>query len=198
MFTELIIKKIVNRCCVPAVRHCANCRLFKSGMMSSPLSQQGNWNVEMWGHLLKVTWLERDRTRICPGLSDCRAFLHKLHTPLLSKFSDSRPSLPLDAGDAKRRKTHSPLKTNPWSGNITPLPQRASLGAQMVKNLPALRDTQVQSLGWKHPLEKEMATHSSILAWRISWTEEPGGLKFMVLKRVGYNWATNSFFFFSG
>ena len=53
--------------------------------------------------------------------------------------------------------------------------QRASLVAQMVKNLPAMQETQVQSLGQEDPLEKEMATHSSILAWRIPWTEEPGG-----------------------
>ena len=49
--------------------------------------------------------------------------------------------------------------------------------AQMVKNLPAVQETWVQSLGWEDPLEKEMATHSSILAWRIPWTEEPGGLQ---------------------
>ena len=48
--------------------------------------------------------------------------------------------------------------------------------AQMVKNLPAMQETKVQSLGWEDPLEEEMATHSSILAWRIPWTEEPGGL----------------------
>ena len=47
--------------------------------------------------------------------------------------------------------------------------------AQMVKNLPAMQETQVQSLGWEDPLKKEMATHSSILAWRIPWTEEAGG-----------------------
>ena len=52
----------------------------------------------------------------------------------------------------------------------------AALAAQMVKNLPAVQDTQVQSLGWEDPLEEEMATHSSILAWEIPWTEEPGGL----------------------
>ena len=52
----------------------------------------------------------------------------------------------------------------------------ASLVAQMVKNLPAMLETQFQSLGGKYPLEKGMATHSGILAWRITWTEEPGGL----------------------
>ena len=51
--------------------------------------------------------------------------------------------------------------------------------AQMVENLPAMLETQVPSLGWEDPLEKGMATHSSIFAWRIPWTEEPGGLQSM-------------------
>ena len=55
----------------------------------------------------------------------------------------------------------------------------ASLLAQMVRNLPAMQETQVQSLGGKDPLEKGMATHSTLLAWRILWTEEPGGLESM-------------------
>ena len=59
--------------------------------------------------------------------------------------------------------------------------------AQTVKNLPAMQETQVQSLGQEDPLEKEMAIHSSILAWRIPWTEEPGGLQSMGLQRVGYD-----------
>ena len=49
-----------------------------------------------------------------------------------------------------------------------------SLVTQMIKNLPAVQETQVQSLGWEDPLEKGMATHSSFLAWRFPWTEEPG------------------------
>ena len=57
--------------------------------------------------------------------------------------------------------------------------------AQMVKNLPATQETQVQSLGQEDPLEKGMALHSSILAWRILWTEEPGGLRSMESQRVG-------------
>ena len=55
----------------------------------------------------------------------------------------------------------------------------ASLVAQSVKNLPAMQETWVRSLGWEDALEKEMATHSSILAWEILWTEEPGGLQSM-------------------
>ena len=56
---------------------------------------------------------------------------------------------------------------------------RASIIAQLVKNLPAVQETWVRFLGWKDPLEKEMATHSSILAWKIPWTEEPGRLQSM-------------------
>ena len=63
----------------------------------------------------------------------------------------------------------------------------ASLVAQMVTNLPAMWETWVQSLGWKDPLEKGMATHSIFLAWRIPWTEELGGLHHpMVLQRAGH------------
>ena len=59
--------------------------------------------------------------------------------------------------------------------------------AQTVKHLPTMQETQVQSLGREDPLEKEMATYSSILAWRIPWIEEPGGLQFMGLQRVGHD-----------
>jgi len=58
---------------------------------------------------------------------------------------------------------------------------------ETVKNLPAMQETRVQSLGWEDPLEKGMATHSSILAWEIPWTEELGGLQSMELQRVGHN-----------
>ena len=60
----------------------------------------------------------------------------------------------------------------------------------MEKNLPAMQETQIQSLGWEDPLEKEMAIHFSILAWRIPWTEEPGRLQSMGSQRVRQNWAT--------
>ena len=63
----------------------------------------------------------------------------------------------------------------------------SSLVAQMEKNLPAMQETQVQSLGWEDALEKGMATHSSILAWRIPWTEEPGKLQSMGLQRAGHD-----------
>ena len=62
-----------------------------------------------------------------------------------------------------------------------------SLIAQSVKNLPIVQETWVRSLGQEAPLEKEMATHSNILAWKSSWTEEPGGLQSMGSQRVGHD-----------
>ena len=59
--------------------------------------------------------------------------------------------------------------------------------AQTVKKLPTMQETCVQSLGWEYLLEKDMATHFSILAWRIPWTEEPGGLQSMWLQRVRHD-----------
>ena len=59
---------------------------------------------------------------------------------------------------------------------------RASLVAQWIKNPPAIQEAQIQSLGWEYPLEKGMATHSSLPAWEIPWTEESGGLQSMELQ----------------
>ena len=64
---------------------------------------------------------------------------------------------------------------------------QASLVAQMVNHLPTMQETWLRSLGREDPLEKEMATHSSILAWKIPWTEDPGRLQSMGLQRVGHN-----------
>ena len=72
-----------------------------------------------------------------------------------------------------------------WEAHIS------SLVAQRVKRLPAMRETQVRSLGQEDPLEKEMATDYSILAWRIPWMEEPGMLQYTGSQRVGHNWATS-------
>ena len=62
----------------------------------------------------------------------------------------------------------------------------------MVKKLPEMQETWIQSLGREDPLEKGMATHSSILAWSIPWTEEPGGLQSMGSQRAGHTWVTNT------
>ena len=65
-----------------------------------------------------------------------------------------------------------------------------SLVAQIVKNLPVMRETWVRSLGWEDVLEKGMATHSSVLSWRNPWTKEPGGLQSMESQRVRHDWVT--------
>ena len=70
----------------------------------------------------------------------------------------------------------------PWG-----LTSSTRLAAQTVKRLPEVRETRIRSLGWEDPLEKEMATHSSILAWKITWTEEPGRLQSMGSQRVGHD-----------
>ena len=78
--------------------------------------------------------------------------------------------------------------SSPGEGTGYPLQcSWASLVAQMTKNLPAMWEAWVGSLGWEDPLEEGMATHSSIQAWRIPWTEEPGGLQSVGLQRAGHN-----------
>ena len=74
-----------------------------------------------------------------------------------------------------------------YCGYIFFLYNRASLVTQMVKKLPAMWDTWVQSLGWEDPMEKEMATHSSVLAWRTPWMEEPDRLQSTGLQKVRHN-----------
>ena len=81
----------------------------------------------------------------------------------------------------------------PWNGKLlkASFSSWAFLVAQRVKCLPTMRETWVRSLGWEDPLEKEMAAHSSTLAWKIPWTEEPGRLQPMGSQRVGHDWTTS-------
>ena len=81
-------------------------------------------------------------------------------------------------------KTKNPVS---WQVKCKYMEKLKYLFAQTVKSLSAMGEAQVQSLGWEDPLEKGMATHSSILAWEIPWTEEPGGLQSMGLQRVGHD-----------
>ena len=84
------------------------------------------------------------------------------------------------SGEERANSQLCALLASVWVRLVWP-PLRTSLVAQMLKNLPAVQETQIRFLGWEDPLEKEVATHSSILAWRIPWTEEPGGLQFLGL-----------------
>ena len=123
------------------------------------------------------------------------------HVPVISEedkvFSWSRgkyrvQSRKWSGGEAEERGLHTQgpeLQTTIWE--IYTWPQ-ASLVTQMVKSLPAVRETQVRSPGQEDPPEKETATHSSILAWRIPQTRKPGGLQSMRSQRVRHDWVTNT------
>ena len=99
-----------------------------------------------------------------------------------------------------------PLGSSPWFPGVYSLSGErrqilneeichkwASLVAQTVKNLPVMQETWVRSLDWEDCLEKGITTHSSVLAWRIPWTEEPGGLQSLGSQRVGHDWVTHTF-----
>ena len=101
----------------------------------------------------------------------------------------SNPGLPNYRWILYQRSYQGSLPSTIWSLIFV----LVSLVAQMVKNLPAMRETWVRSLGGEDPLEKGMATYSNILAWRIPWTEEPGGLQTMGSQRVRHDWATNTY-----
>ena len=119
--------------------------------------------------------------------------MHFIHVYMIMDFPDSSvskestcnagdPSLIPGSGRSAGEGIGYPLQYS-W----------ASLVAQLVSNPPAKQETWVWSLGWEDPLEKEMTTHSSILAWRIPWTEKPGRLHPMGSQRVGHDWITNTF-----
>ena len=80
-----------------------------------------------------------------------------------------------------------PITSFNIANDILSLVLQNSLVAQRVKHLPSMQETWVRSLGWEDPLEKEMATHSSTLAWKIPWMEEPGRLQSIGSQRVGHN-----------
>ena len=88
---------------------------------------------------------------------------------------------------AKKQKQPKCLLMDEWKNKTWCIHTVASLVAQVVKRLPAMRETQVQSWGQEEPLEKEMATHSSTLAWRIPWIEKPSRLQSIGSQRVGHD-----------
>ena len=121
------------------------------------------------------------------------AFNPPLPTHPTSRLSDLLTQLPQSHQDAKCRlwapphfsRLDSESQADQTKNLCFQMFPQPSLVAQRVKCLPAMQETRVQSLGWEDPLEKEMAPHSSTLAWKIPWTEEPGGLQSMGSQRVG-------------
>ena len=131
-------------------------------------------SLKYWAVLLKILW-ERSKVRITSHRRGPRAFQV---VPVVK-------NPPANGGDAG---PIPGLGRSPRGGHGNPLQYAwASLVAQMVKNTPAMQETWVRSLSWEDPLEEGMTTHSSILAWKIPWTEDPGGLQSMGSQRVGHN-----------
>ena len=140
--------------------------LFPSFLLTGKKSVQESWVPESFSHLHPWSWLEVRVLHVIGLQVFCFiVYLYSSH------------------------KTPSSKRT--VMDNFIYSQAIASLVAQRLKHLPATRETWVRSLGWEDPLEKEMATHSRILAWRTPWTEEPGGLQSMGLQRVGLDWATS-------
>ena len=123
----------------------------------------------------RVTRAELCVTERAPNLSE----------PKLPLVTGSQSHCPPQGMDKARVSVHSWYEWSPVM--IIPNPQGSDLVTQMVKNLLAMQETQVQPLGREDPLEKGMATHSTILAWRTPWIEESGGLQFMGLQRIRHN-----------
>ena len=161
---------------------------------------QNNWTLKTCqGTSLVVQWL-RCWASSARGLRWIPGWRIKiLCVPLWGKKKKSEPvdeqSLWTATRPVSQGHTTSDGQSLVWTlESLTPAP-RSYLVSQRVKNLPATEETQIQSLGQEDPLEEEMATHSSIVAWRIPWTEEPGGLQFKSSKRVRGD-HTNTFTFF--
>ena len=140
---------------------------------TSSLCLKRFWSPLFWG--LQVAW--------GPSIIKCLIYCSFLPNPTYKtvKTSYENQNLPM-MSTRQWPRTVSFLTLVPYPDFITynsifrGAPDGVSLVAQMVKNLPAVQETQVQFLGWEDPLEKEMASHSSILAWRIPQREEPSGL----------------------
>ena len=141
-----------------------NCSAF---IWWNAIQQQKEWlSTTLW-------WVKQARHK--------KIYTVWLHLHKASQVALVVKNPPVNAGDIREVASIPGSGRSPEEGNSNP-----HLVAQMVKNLPAIRDTWVWSLGWEDPLEKEMATHSSILAWRIPWREQPGGLQSIGSQRVGH------------
>ena len=170
-----------------------------------PTCSSGAWNTELKAHQLKLPGpslisapAPGPRLHNQPQGQISREGGRKHQRPLVNPPSMSFKALRTDGypllrntppkRDARDFPGGPVAETSPSNADgVGLIPGQASLIAQLVKDLPAMQENRVQSLGREDPLEKEMATHSSVLALRIPWTEEPGGLQSMGLQRVQHN-----------
>ena len=179
--------------CPPPDRHRVTWCLWKSPRLGPwtlvPADSQ-IWALSEPGSPAGRGW---NRIQVRPAMSGIRIMFtwwnHQRETPFSCPHASGAQSVfPLKWGHPWCWLLAYPFRdfkkwASPW----------ASLVAHPVRNLPAVQESWVQSLGQEDPLEKGMATHSSILAWRIPWTGKPGGLQSMGLQRVGHDWASEHF-----
>ena len=140
---------------------------------------------DSWGRRVGHVWAtELNWTSRLKGLNLVHRVSEELWTEVHNTVQEEKPKPPPRKRNARQ--------SNCWRRLYKQLSKtEASLVAQMVKHLPTMLETWVWSLGQEDPLEKEMATNSSIRAWKIPWTKEPGGLQAMGFQRVGHDWATH-------
>ena len=139
------------------------------------------------GHDPWYTWTCANLLQLCPALCDpmnCSPPAFSVHGTFQARKPDRVP-MPSSRGSSQHRNQTLISSISCISRQV--LYHFTSLVAQMVKSLPAVRETWVQSLGQEVPLEKQMAIHSTILAWRIPWMEEPGRVQSMGLQGVGHH-----------
>ena len=137
------------------------------------------WYIHcLWVNNTTISTNSRNSPKRNKNIGSCK----ELNTDVLSSFICCSPKL---------NRTHMYVSRSWVKLCYIHNSRTASLVAQTVKYLPAVWKTQVRSLGWEDPLVKELATHSSTLAWKIPWTKEPGRLQSMGSQRVGHDWVTS-------
>ena len=143
-------------------------------------------------HIMLCMCLSRFCICYFPGYSRTSSASLQTNSPLNSRLRWPPQAAPLTSAAAVPPMGSHSTSCIPLFSFLKSLYIGVCSVAQMVKNLPAMQETCVWSMGWEDPLEKEMAAHSCILAWRIPWTEKPGGLQSMGSQRVRHNWVTNT------
>ena len=161
-----------------------------------------------WRRFLRVLWTCKEIKSVIPEGNQSWIFMEGLMLRLklqyfgLLMWSADLLEKSLMQGKIEGRRRRDNRAWDGWMASSTRWTwvwanSRSSLVAQMVKSLPAVWETQLQSLGQEDPLEKEIPNHSSIYAWKTPWTEESGGLQSMVSQRVRQDWATKHSTYFS-
>ena len=174
-------------------------QLFASGSQSNGASASvRSVNIKGWFPLGLTGFASNMRQPKYPLVSEC---LNKMQYIHIMKYNSGRRNHTIDktqhlnpqrqswVKEAGLKKFHTVWLCLYGTFKDQTIVMDGLLSGSVVKNLPAMQETQVQSLGQEDLLEEGTATHSSVLAWRIPWTEEPGGLQSVGLQRVGYKWS---------